>query len=82
MKYLGKDLATLGIPADEPVVLLRAGNPFAAHLLRDYAARLEESGRPGVAEKARNGADEIAAYQSAFPPVLPDEPLQLRRGKS
>lgn len=55
---------TIPPPQGAPVIFIDPTNPYAAHLLMDYAARLEETGRPLLAAAARKHAAEIQVWQA------------------
>lgn len=48
-----------------PDVVLSGADPFAPHVLEDYAARCAETGRPDDAEQARRDAASLRAWQHA-----------------
>lgn len=51
-------------PQGAPVIFMDPRNPYAAHLLQDYAARLDTVGLPKLAEEARKHASEIMDWQT------------------
>lgn len=56
-------MSTRQLGAETPAIFMDPRNPYAAHLLQDYAARLETVGLPKLAEQARAHAADVFAWQ-------------------
>lgn len=56
-------MSTRQLGAETPAIFMDPRNPYAAHLLQDYAARLETVGLPKLAEEARKHAADVFAWQ-------------------
>lgn len=52
-------------PRLPPTVTVPGDDPFAPHLLEDYAARCQETGREAEAAQARKDAASVRAWQAA-----------------
>lgn len=61
----------VGAELSEPIVVLRGADTFAPHMLLDYAARCEATGRATEAAAARQEAERLFAYQRAHGSVAP-----------
>jgi hypothetical protein len=65
------------LKAGDVAITISADNHFAAHLLRDYAARCEAVGAPETARQAREDADRLSIWQNQHGTAMPNDPAPV-----